>query len=400
MYCNKCGSKLDNDAVFCVNCGTRVENRVEEKEEQDSESNIDLLEEKFNSANNYDIETKKNKKNVIRALIVGVVAILILFSGFFVIKNSFVEIIPDSRIECNYNNGGFFTYDDSSLYFIGLYNDTDEDTSVYSTTINGTNKTLISDNKNIKRIRVYDDKIIYAEFGDDNYIIGMMDKDGSNNIPIITLKNDSDNSLQKYDIRKDVLYYLYNDELHSCNLEGKEDSILESGVDTFTVVGGKIYYSKSEMISVYDIKKAESQEVCGTDADELVYDNGILYFKNDDGIYYVSIEELGAITKVVSEENISKFLICDDGIYYIKSLSSDEITALAKYMSESDDDYFTYALAMIGVGQLYKVDKLGMKSAEVVDTSELLMFTIYGAPSSMYCKISAFSNEINKLEIK
>lgn len=328
------------------------------------------------------------------------VVIAVCVFGFLSFIKFSSDAASDPIAECNYNNGGSFAYDDSRLYFIGIYNDTDKETSVYSTTINGTNKTLISDNENIKRIRVYDDRIVYAAYTDDNCLIGMMNKDGSNDRTIVSIKNDTDGYLTEYDIEKNTLYYLYNKEFHSCSLDGGEDAIIESDVNTFVLVGKKMYYAQSGMILEYDTKKGESREICSVDAENLVYDDGLLYFSNDNGIYYVPAEETGAIKKVVKEEDISHFIIYDDDIYYVQQLSSEDVFSLAKYMADEENEYLNYALAMIGVGQVYRVDKQGIKAPELAETSELLVYTIYYAPDDMYCKISAWSNEITKLDIE
>lgn len=414
MYCNKCGTKLDDDAQFCVKCGAKVQKRVDtedmdravnpgsevKEESQEAQEKQEPQKAQENQETNDNKTAKKKINGKIIAILAGIVVIAVCVFGFLTVLKSSSDAGPDPKAECNYNNGANFAYDDSRIYFIGLYNDTDTNTSVYSTTINGTDKKLISDNKNIKRIRVYDDLIVYVVYDEDNYLIGMMNKDGSNDKTIVSLKNDTEDYLTKYDIGKKTLYYLYNKELHSCNWDGGEDAIIESDVDSFVLAGKKIYYTKSGMILVYDTKKEESQEICSVDAKSLVYDDGVLYFSNDNGIYYVPVEETGAITKVVKEENISDFMICGDDIYFVQSLSTEDLVSLAKYMADKEDEYLDYALAMIGVGQVYKVDKQGMQAAELVETSELLVYTIYSAPDDMYCKISVWSNEITKLEIE
>ena len=80
-----------------------------------------------------------------------------------------------------------------------------------------------------------------------------------------------------------------------------------------------------------------------------------------------------------------------------KTLETDEITELAKYIDE--DEYFTHALAMIGSGQIKRVPKAG-GSAESVDSNQPLSTALFVYPDGMYSRTSIFSDTLSLVEFE
>lgn len=410
MFCNKCGAKLDDDAMFCPACGAKVRQAAEEMgpvvqnaepaaQSNVREASIPIAEESGDS--------KEIKKKKPVALIAGIAVAVVLVAAVFVaaVGIFFVSrlgagsnVKVDSRAECNVNNGAHFAYDDSNFYFVGLYNDNDEETSVYSTTYNGTNKKLLSDDENISWIRLCEGKLVYVAHRDNIYEFGMMDTDGSNKSVIKELDKTSDTSLQKYDFVKNKLYYIYSDDLYVYDMSDENTDVIAKGVDSFAIAGKYVYFCADGKISSYHMKSGEITEICKADVKYMVYDDGKIYFNNDKGIYYVPVTEEGPVTRVVNDSAVSRFLIDNDTIFYIQTLETDDIISLAKYMGD-DSDYYGYAIMMIGVGQLHKVDKTG-GSAEYVDSDQILLYTLYGQPNGLYCEISLFSNQAVPVELE
>ena len=106
---------------------------------------------------------------------------------------------------------------------------------------------------------------------------------------LVELTNDSDNYLNDFSASDTTLYYLYNDELRMQPMSDGEDSLLLDNVEDFILAGDTIYYATESSIFSYDIKKAESVEICSSEAYNLVLCDEKIYFKNDNGIYRVSL---------------------------------------------------------------------------------------------------------------
>lgn len=81
----------------------------------------------------------------------------------------------------------------------------------------------------------------------------------------------------------------------------------------------------------------------------------------------------------------------------LQTLETDEITELAKYIDE--DEYFTYALAMIGSGQIKRVPKAG-GPAESVDSNQPLSTALFVYPDGMYSRTSIFSDTLSLVEFE
>lgn len=400
MFCKNCGAKLDDDAVFCEKCGTAIKKDINSNETAPAQTissegatvNDAIVE---NTAST-DANSGKKRPIALFAAIAAVVVVAVAAVLFLRVGSSSVGS-SDPQAQSNFNNGAELAYDDKTLYFIGLYDDDDSDTCVYSTSYTGTNKTLISDNSDISKIRIANGKILYEIYEDDTYSIGVMDKDGSNNSVIIELAKGSDDYLGDFDVSSSVLYYLYNDELRTCSMDGTDDSLLLDSVEEFIIVGNTIYYATGKSIFSYDIKKAQSIEICSSNASSLVFDDGIIYFKNDNGIYSVSSTGDAAAQRIVKDSAVGNFVVDGDNIYYIQMLDADEITELAKLMDESN--YFAYALAMVGSGQIQQVPKTG-GVAEPVDSNQLLSAALFVYPDGMYSKMSFFFDTLSLVEFE
>lgn len=271
MFCKNCGSKLDDDAVFCEKCGTAIKRTAsldfaKDSTTQESSSSNQISNELTNENSTVAVTKPKNRRII--ALVVALTVIVAAVIFFALNKSTFD--VSDPRAESNFNNGGKLAFDDKALYFIGLYEENDSETCVYSTSYTGTNKALVSSNPNISRIRIVNGKILYATYEDDTYKIGLMEKDGSEDTVLVELTNDSDNYLNDFSASDTTLYYLYNDELRMRPMSDGEDSLLLDNVEDFILVGDTIYYATESSIFSYNIKKAESVEICSSKAYNLI----------------------------------------------------------------------------------------------------------------------------------
>ena len=398
MFCKNCGSKLDDDAVFCEKCGTAIKRTAsldltKDSATQESSSSNQISNELTNENSTAAVTKPKNRRIIAVVVALAVIVPAVIF--FALNKSTFG--VSDPRAESNFNNGGKLAFDDKALYFIGLYDENDSETCVYSTSYAGTDKVLISSNPDIGRIRIVNGKILYATYEDDTYKIGLMEKDGSDDNILVELTNDSDNYLNDFSASDTTLYYLYNDELRMHPMSDGEDSLLLDNVEDFILAGDTIYYATESSIFSYDIKKAESVEICSSEAYNLVLCDEKIYFKNDNGIYRVPLTGKESAELIAKDSKVGNFVIDGDNIYYLQTLETDEITELAKYIDE--DEYFSYALVMIGSGQIKRVPKAG-GPAESVDSNQLLSTALFVYPDGMYSRTSIFSDTLSLVEFE
>lgn len=393
MFCNKCGARIDDDAYFCTSCGAKVK-KVNGTEEVQENKQVEI-EQNNESEITVTVETPKKSKE--KKIVIGVIAVILLvsISLLFINKRSSIGLI-DGRQDINFNNGARFAYDHSKLYFIGTYNDNDSETSVYSTNYNGTDKTLISADKNIRFIRLVNNTILYLKSNDETYTVGQINTNGSDEKEIIELPNIPD----KYDGDGNTLFYLMDSKLHKCNWQGEENEIILSSVDTFTFNGKKIYYASKGSIYQYDIVKKESLELCkAKEPDGLAVVDGLLYFSINEGLYNVPVNGQAPVSCVVKDEALTKYVVCDNEIYYKRELSTEDTSALVNYLTEDEDEMLMYGLVMIGVGWICRADKNG-GNGEPVNAEQLLIFDLYEYPEGLYCRFSAFFNQVEKVELK
>ena len=400
MFCKNCGTKLDDDAVFCDKCGTAIKKDISTNETAAVDAlNSEGLTKNNTIVDNPTLTTTKSghKKLIILFATIAVVVAVVVVAVLSMISGTSNGSTSDPRAESNFNNGAQFAYDDKTLYFIGLFDDDDSDTCVYSTSYTGTNRVLISDNSDISKIRIANGKILYEIYGDDTYTIGIMDKDGANNAVIIELDRGSDDYLNDFDATSTEVYYLYNDELRTCSMDGADDTMLLEGVKDFVIVGKTLYYASEKSIFSYDIKTTRSTEICNSEASNLVFDDGKIYFKNNNGIYSVATTGDEGAQKIVKDNAVGNFVLDGDKIFYIQKLDTDDMIELAKIIDE--DDYVTYAVAMIGAGQIECVSKLG-GNPETVDSDQLLSVALFAYPNGMYSKLSIFANSLSRIEFE
>lgn len=399
MFCKKCGSKLDDDAQFCEHCGTVIKRIILETPETQN-SNISL--ETDVTIPSIDVGNEGQApatamKKPIKALIIGAVVIVIIIVA--ILLNSLIgdnsTIGSNIYQETNFNNGAKFAYDDRRLYIIGLYDEDDKDTSLYSTDYKGVNKKLISANGDIVSIRVVDGKIFYRASKDKKFTIGMMNCDGTDDTSIVT----SSDILVSYDIYDNTLYYLEDSSIHACTLKGQDDTVIVEDVDTFTVCHGYLYYVDSkDVISSYKLKNGEVAELCkSSEATALSVDGNVLYFKCDSGLSSVLLDKDHAVIKVIQDDSLEYYVFYDDCVYYNHKMTFDEMKEIAEYFAETSSDIKTYQLALIGTGSLYKAEHVGGNGVPV-DTNQPIVSLLYAYPDGMYCKTSVWSNSIEQVE--
>lgn len=404
MFCKKCGTQLDDDAQFCEHCGTVIKRIIQETSEDtisdarlehESPVTSENPTERFNDSQPPVVARKKSQKG----LIIGVVAVVVIAVGLL-----FTGLIGGNSTkggnlyqEVNFNNGAKFAYDDSRLYIIGLYDKDDDDTSLYSTNYKGVNKTLISDNENINSIRVVDGKIYYRASEDDEYIIGVMDTDGTNDTVIIT----SSESLGRYDVYNKTLYYLQDSKVHTCTLTGENDEVIVESADTFTLCNGYLYYVDSnDVISSYKLKNGETTELCkSAGATDLSVDGKTIYFENDTGLCSVLLDEDNTVTKIIRDDSLSGYVFYDGYIYYNHQMSSDDIKEIAEYLGDASSEVTTYKLALIGAGYLYRAEMTG-GDGESVDSDQFFVSSLYAYPNGMYCKLTIWSDSLEPIELE
>lgn len=399
MFCKKCGAKLDDDAQFCEHCGTVIKRIVQEiPETQDSDIPLETDATMPHSDDGNEGQAPATvKKKPTKALIIGAAVIVMIIAA--ILLNSFIggNSTKGSNIyqEVNFNNGAKFAYDDSRLYIIGLYDEDDEDTSLYSTDYKGVNKKLISDNGDIINIRVVDGKIYYKASKNDKYTIGVMNCDGTDDTSIVT----SSGSLGRYDIYNNMLYYLEDSSIHACTLKGQDDTVVVEDVETFTMCRGYLYYVDSnDVISSYKLKNGEVAELCkSSGATDLSVDGSVLYFECDSGLNSVLLDKDHAVTKVIRDDSLGNYVFYDGCIYYNHQMTFDEIKEIAEYLAETSSDVTTYQLWLVGTGSIYKAELTGGDGVSV-DTDQLFVSLLYAYPDGMYCKTSMWSDSVEQVE--
>ena len=156
MFCRTCGAKMADDAQFCEQCGTAVtrQGTVQAANGITTETERTSVPEAAPAQGGTRPRKTAGKKLAILGaagalIIIAAVVCLSLFSGG---QGGSASPYQDA----NLNNGGFFAYDDSRLYFIADYNESDTKKSLYSTDYSGNQKTLLASATDIIRIRAID----------------------------------------------------------------------------------------------------------------------------------------------------------------------------------------------------------------------------------------------------
>ena len=340
MFCKKCGTNLEDDALFCENCGTaikraepvKVETVATEPIETDLQAELSTT---VNPSTQTTITENPQKKSMPKWVIFAAIAVVVIIVIVMVPGGGGSGSSDSFYHEMNYNNVANFAYDSNRLYFIGDYNEDDEESSVYSTDYKGVNKKLISANDDIIRIRVVDGKIYYCESTDEEYHIGVMDTDGSNDRKIVTLES----SVSKYTVMDKQLYYLNDSKIYTCDLEGNNNTLIIDEADTFVLGNGVLYYVADDVITAFNIKKETSTELCkSAGATDLALNGNTLYFACDAGLSSIDIKGDGTVTRVISDSKLDAYVFFDEYIYYVHDYEMDEIEELAGYLAEDSSD--------------------------------------------------------------
>lgn len=388
MFCKCCGTRLDDDAVFCERCGTSVkrgaisnENLVVEiSDQEDSTAGI--------TANNNrpSITTLSGKKIILSATVFVIIVVIAIAAMSKMRVDGY-----DVRAQCNANNGGRFAFDDKALYFVGHYNEGDGETCVYSTSYGGGDKTIVSRDPDIYQIRIQNGKILYKSSSDDAYVVGMMDKDGSNDRVMVELPKSLDESVGEFDATSTDLYYLYGDELRKCPIAGGEESVLFDGVEAFVLAGDTLYYSTENALFSYNTKKEELTEISAIGGTSLVLsdDRNEIYLKGYNTIYKVPVNGKDPF-EIITEETtfIGDFIIKGNDIYYIQTVDVGEMIDLA--MSVGGDDYVDVLTAVLGMGQIKQVP-LGGGITQGIDSKYGFVTDLYVSSEGIYSRWSGYA---------
>lgn len=95
MYCSKCGAKVEDDARFCGECGTRLKNA----------ENIEAVVSKAEKNEKLEISTeqsvKSNKKNILLVVLIAVIIFLIFYIVGLKNKDKKTADVVDKKIEEN-----------------------------------------------------------------------------------------------------------------------------------------------------------------------------------------------------------------------------------------------------------------------------------------------------------
>ena len=245
-------------------------------------------------------------------------------------------------------------------------------------------------------IRISDDKILYYARGDSKSVIGIMDKDGSNDKVIA----ETEKSVSDFDIAASKLYYLAGSDLHSCTIDGEKDEVILKDVDGF-IISGNLYYTSQKAIYAYDLTKTGSTKVCDADARELLLRNNTIYFVDDSGICSVAADGSGDKTTLVSDSQAGQYTISGDTIFYVRKFTEDEVKALADYLNTDNDSstLVLYQVALTGNGFIHSCPITGGES-ERLDTDPAIVFYLYSYPGGMYSSLGPLFDTFDPLTIK
>lgn len=396
MFCRTCGAKMADDAQFCEQCGTAVtrQGTVQAANGITTETERTPVPEAAPAQGGTRPRKTAGKKLAILGaagalIIIAAVVCLSLFTGG---QGGSASPYQDA----NLNNGGFFAYDDSRLYFIADYNESDTKKSLYSTDYSGNQKTLLASATDIIRIRAIDGKLYYQE-SNDLYSIGEMTTDGKNKRTIVEFEHIA----EKYNVANGQLYYLTDSKLHVCSLSGENDRILAENARAFVLYGDSVYYATEDEIYSFDLKNDQKAPLCKASkaSDLVIADKDLYYMVADDGLYRVPLKGDGTSTQIIQDSSIARYTFYGNDIYYIQEIGDDAREALAAYMSSSDDDAYLYEIALIGCGSIYQSSNSGGRGS-AVDSDQAFVFSLFTSPDGLYCKTSAFSDSIEKVQLE
>ena len=408
MFCRNCGAQLDDDALYCEKCGTKISSQNSANTDMTLKSVVnEVLKESTDTEilrESANVQTTPNpavsdnapkggaKKKSLKGILIGFVAVALV--TVVVVASLLFGGIGGSAVDklnsyANFNNGAKVAFDDKRLYIIGLYNEDDEDDSLYSTDYDGNNKTLLSYGEKIYKIRLIDGKIYYTTSDDERYTIGVMDTDGTNNITIVT----NEESFDCYDAYDGKLYYLLDSKLHTCTINGEEDTIILESIKDFIISKGYIYYANEEdAIKSYHIANGEIKPICqSSNVSRLSTDDKILYFVCDTGLSSVTIGD-GNTNVVIADSSVEDYVFYGESIYYKQKWSSEYLKEVTKYLSNKNGwDYLVSYIFLGACGDLMKEDMVdGHWSNSDINTDQSIVTNLYSYPQGLYSIVFAW----------
>ena len=374
MICPKCGKQLEDDAVFCTYCGNKVADVQEEKS----------------------VKPKSFVKRSKIFAIVGLLLIVVLTCAFILSKNSSgaKEASADILAQANFQNGGILAYDNDRLYFVGYFNSSDDNTCLYSTKYDETDKMLLAEDSNIKKIRICGDKIYYEKYTDSQYEIGVMDKTGENKNVLTTFQNETNTYVSDFDADKDNFYYCKDKVVYKHSLKDNTEEELLSGVQWFVLSDGKMLYIADNTAYSYNLKTKESTQLKSLEEYatfyNIIYDSGKLYFSNKTGIYEVPLEGDKSANQLVKDTRVQSFVIKNDEIYYIARFSSEECVSAAKQLAGNDtSSLMAYSMALMISGNLNCVSMETGESRRV-QSDQVAYGEIFAYPDGLYNQLTIY----------
>lgn len=378
--------------------GISIEEAMPEPEKELSEGNGreagELPEECEITVEEQVVSAPGRKKPVILFPILAVVVVIAAILVIVLMSKGDRKTPSDPRVECNFNNGGKFAFDDDTLFFVGEYDDNADDTSVFATSYSGTRKTLLTNDSDIIKIRVVGEQVLFQSADKSMYTIGIMNKDGTDEKTIINKKNGEDDSLNDFDAAGGVLYYVYNQELRSCSTSGTNDTLILEGVNEFVLDGKTLYCALDASIIAYDIRKNTSTEIYGSEGKNLVYADGKIYFSNDSGIYSVVATGGQAAERIIKEESIGNYTITGDDLYYIKMYDPDYLAEIAVGAANDLDievnmdnaEFLSLAYMVFNTGEINHISLEGGTS-EIVESEEGFKYALFAYPAGLYSQV-------------
>ena len=302
-------------------------------------------------------------------------------------------IKADLMSQNNFNNGAIFAYDDSHLYFVADYEGESLENDLYSTDYDGNSKKLLFSDGYVRKVRVTDGKVLFTytdKEDSDHFYIGMIDPDGAEAVTITDLEAE----ITDYDLNGKELLYLADEELHSCSLDGSNDTVLLSGVKKFVNAGSMLYYASSDGVYSYTRKKEKSTKLFDGEISELCCGDGRFYFRRDDAYFLTDTE--GNEKKLVDDKLVHFMLFKGEYIYFIRMFDKGKLDVLLGQGWEDTDSKY-----LVGVGTPIRIPKEGGALEDLGDKSKediIVGTTIFGYPDGMYTRGTIVLNTLTPVE--
>ncbi len=359
MKCKKCGTDLENTAMFCPNCGTSTEeencnNQVEKDLVSILNANEDnhLINDKNQSISDNNQKDKKlSKKKKILFSFLGII-LLILIIGFFASRPK--EIHMETKELSNIiSNEEAKKYAGDTIYLHGfLYRTVDNEKSpyLYMLTPNPItpDKLMGSNNEEL-----YDDS--------NNMVIFVMEEDrkqldiklGTGSELILKGQMGETSSGLTVLIVEDIEVKQKVEPIHSIDLTTLNDSGSDYIGKNVMVMGRMIYlFGEGHYLTDYDVENVVKLS-------NLTEDEFSSYYKNGSGVY---------VTGILKQEN-EEYVIEIDNVSQneaLKGLYTDDLPTVSDcYDSSIENGTF------ITIHGIYKRDVTGSVSHAIVDEDTL-----------------------------